>query len=187
MWCCHCSLTLRFLECLFFGHTFWQVSMFYDYLEAVLKLARAISVWLWLCCNLLHFWWNSLMILSVLIMFYSKTKIIEQIVFYSCPTWKDIWLHMKRLSVPSRTVCFDSNLITQQTVMFSSSAYRSVSLLECEAQSRSTAKWLYLLRKHKTGSLQIMIVWQSSDTTDKIMKHNECFKFYLLVLNRATL
>jgi len=46
---------------------------------------------------------------------------------------------MNRLSVPSRTVCFDSDLITQQAAIFYSSTYCNFSLLKCKAESGSLA------------------------------------------------
>lgn len=86
-----------------------------------------------------------LVFLSVLGMFHSENKIVEQIVFYSCPSWKHVWHHMNHLSVPSRTVCFDSNLIPEQSVVLYCSTYWSFHYMSVRLKAEVAAFNCFLL------------------------------------------
>lgn len=99
----------------------------------------------------------------------SENKIIEQIVFYSCPGWKHVWHHMNHLSVPSRTVCFDSNLIPEQSAILYSSTYWSFHTWVW-GKKQKCCLTVFFCYGGTRQSFTIMIVWRSSDPADTMVK-----------------
>lgn len=97
---------------------------------------------------------------------FSENEIVEQIVFYSCPGWKHVWHHMNHLSVPSRTVCFDSNLIPEQSAILYSSTYWSFHW----DKKQKCCLTVFFCCGDTRQSFTIMVVWWSSDPTNTMLK-----------------